>query len=170
MRPELETGQAAGLDGAALEVLVQVAARRQVGGQERHHNLVLASSHMEVYVGRAAVHRSSAADFSVPIVQLDPLTVDQQFQLLVLDLAESPIVVHQALVDRVDLEDVIAVGGKLVVADQASAGAEGHAFDVIVLRAVFRNAANLGCGLIGVAHGQVADLLRRGRVAFKQSR
>ena len=43
-------------------------------------------------------------------------------------------------VDGEDLEDVIAVGGELMLRHQAAAGAERQTFDVIVLRGVFRHA------------------------------
>ena len=104
---------------------IQIAAGRQVGGEERHHYRVQAGLHLEMHVRGAAVHRRAAADFPIPIVQLHPLAIDQQFQLLAADFAEGAVVVHQALIDGINLEHVVAVGRELIVANKPPRVAKG---------------------------------------------
>ena len=111
--------------------------------EERHHHLMQAGRHLKMNVRGAAMHWRAAADVTIPIVQLHPFAIDQQLQLLAANLAERAIIVHQALIDGVNLEHVVAIGRELMLATETAAGGERHAVDVIILRAVFRHATDL---------------------------
>ena len=137
VREEPESRQAAGFDGAAQEVLIQIVARRELRREERHHHRVRTRLHLNMNIGRAAGAPPRRGRHPYPNrTACDSLAVDQQFELLAANFAESAVVVHHALVDGENLEHVIAVGRELVLRDQAAAGAERHAFDVIILRSV----------------------------------
>ena len=79
VREEVVTGQAAGFDGAAQEVLIQIVARRVVGGQERHDHGMQAGLRVELKIKRPV--RTLA--LGIPVEQLQALAIEQEFQLLV---------------------------------------------------------------------------------------
>ena len=159
---------------------IQIVARRVVGGQERHHhgvqsgrglerNLKVPSQRRRVL--RAGRSGTAAVPLGVPIEQLHALAVEQEFQLLAADFAERIGVAHVALADGRDLDGVVAVGGKLMLHDHSAASAEGHAFNVIVLRGVFGDAVRWSAtGVLTSPDRQAADLARGRRVAFEQRR
>ena len=101
---------------------------------------VHARFHMKVNVGRAVVHRAAARQIFIPIVEVHPFAIDEQFEFFAGDFSEGAIVVHQPLVDGEDLEHVVAISGEFMLHDQSAARSEWQAFDVIVLRSVRRNA------------------------------
>ena len=135
MREELEAGQAAGLDGAAQEVLIEVVARRVVGGEERDDHGVQAGCGLELDVEGAVFARRA------PVSQSNSFSRSPSSRNSIFSPGISPnglVFAHVALADGRDLDGVFAIGGKLMLHDHAAASPERHAFDVIVLRGVFR--------------------------------
>ncbi len=164
MREEFVTGEPAGFDGAAQEVLIEVITRRIVGGKKSHHDRVRAGSSLEFDVERAVF----ADPILVPIEQLDSLAVEQEFQFLAGDLAERVGVAHVAFADGSDLYGVLAIGGELMLHDHAAAGTEGHAFNVIVLRGILGDVIRrLGSGGY-IADRKTADFTGSGGVPLQQ--
>ena len=51
------------------------------------------------------------ATFVIPVEQLDALAVDQQVQLFAADVSEGGVQIHVALVDGIDGEAILAIGG-----------------------------------------------------------
>ena len=168
VREEAVSGKPAGFDGAAQEVLVQVIPRRVIGRQEGDHHGVAPRLGREFEIERAVAAPSLA--ILIPVEQVQPLAVHQYFQLLARDFAERVGVPHVALADGGDLHVVLAVGRELVLHDHPAAGAEGHAFDVIILIGVFRHAVGGLDGGADVADRQAADFAGGGNVAFEQRR
>src|SRR5690242_6939231 len=136
VRIKLETGKPARFDGAAQEMLIQIASGRQLRREERDANGVQTRLHLEMDVRCSGMHGLAASEILVPIVDVYALAIDQELELFARDLAKRHVVVHEALVDGKDLENVVAIGGELMPRDNAAAGSERQALDMVVLRRV----------------------------------
>src|SRR5580704_16981702 len=167
MRPELESGKSTGFERAAQEVLVDVASGRQLAGDKGNADGVQPCLDLEVNIGGSAVNGRASGDFLVPVVNFDTFAIDHQFELFALDFAKRAIVVHQALVNGEDLENVVAVGGEFVFRDQSAARSEGQTVDVIILRSIGRHTESHLNLLGGIANRQAADLFGCRGVAFE---
>src|ERR1035438_8831943 len=132
MREEFVTGESAGFDGTAQEVLIEVVTRGVVGGEEGYHDRVGSRGGLEFDVERAVF----ANPILVPVEQLDSLTVEKEFELLAGDLTEGAGVAHVAFADGGDLDGIVAIGGELMLHDHAAAGGQKHALNVLVLRGI----------------------------------
>ena len=166
---ERKARETARLEGGSQEVSVQVVARRVIRGQESDADIVQPCFQRDARV-RAAMHRRATPKLFVPIEQVHPLAVHEDFELFARDLTEGPVVVHVAQVHREDLEDVLAIGGELVSDEETAAGPERQTLDVVVLRRVLRHAIHR-LGLGGhIADGQAADFSRSRQVGLKQRR
>ena len=119
--------------------------------------------------GKLHIERAIAAfAIRIPIEQVLTFAIHQQFQFLAGDFSERIRVAHVAFADGRDLERVFAIGWKLMLGDNSAARAEGHAFDVVILRGVFGNAIRLRNRRGHVAHRNAADLTRCRHVTFEQ--
>ena len=94
-------------------------------------------------------------DFLVPIEQLHALAIDGDFELLALDAAEDGLEVTG---DAFDLEGIFAVGGELILDQDAAASSERQPFNVIVLRGVGGHFEDGLRGCRHIADRQAADL------------
>src|SRR5690606_39080761 len=110
VRVEREPRQAAGLDRAALEVVVEIEQRGEIRREEGHTELVRAGRDRHTDVDRLQLTAAAAAELLVPVEEREALAVEQHLELLAADLAERPEVAHVTERDGEDLDVVLAVG------------------------------------------------------------
>ena len=116
------------------------------------------------------MRRGAAREILIPIVEVYPIAIHQEFQFFPRYFSKGAIVVHEALVDGEQLEDVVTVSWELMLHNQSAARSERQALEMVVLRGVRRHAVGRQRRLHHVAHRQTAYFRRRRRVTFEQRR
>ena len=113
---------------------------------------------------------SACPEFFIPVVNMKPLAVQEEFQLLSADSAERLVVIHVAQVHRPDFDFVLCIRRKLVRHDNSAARPEGQPFQVVILRRIFRHVI----GRLGlrshITDGGARNLARSGPVGLNQCR
>src|SRR5207245_8250175 len=106
----------------------------------------------------ATVHvRRAESPASLPILQVDPIAVEQYFELLAGDGSEAG-GRHVVAEDRRHRHRVFAVGREHVLDEHPAARAVRKPFDVILLRRVFGRAVQDKRWRRRLADGEAADL------------
>ena len=195
MREERVARRRPCLHGGAQELSIQVEERREVGGEERRAHRVgtrrglepdahrRPAAPAEERFGARTGRRASRRRVRAPAPQLaagmrpppcqsiscSRVAVEQDLDSLTWHGPEAG-GRHVVAEDRRDRQRVLAVGRERVLHQQAASRAEGQPFDVVVLRRVLARAVHGERRLLGIAHRQPADLLRRRHVGLDERR
>ncbi len=100
--------------------------------------------------------------------RLHPLAVQRDFEQFILRVAAEQQI--DGGFEQLHLDDIVAIEREIVMDQDAAAGAQRQAFDMLVLRKIGTDAIGVDDRAdLRIAHGQAADLARSEQIALNQS-